>query len=87
MYLTMQKFVLCFVKCCYLFHVLIVLHFFISVKTKTDAIETKFKKAIKEIQRNTNEIIEKVMNKACFHNALTHISIYHMSYILFLYHP
>ena len=59
-------FVLCFVLCCYLFYVLIVLHFFISVKTKTDAIQIKFKKAIDEIQRNTNAIIEEVMNKACF---------------------
>ena len=37
-----------------------------SVKIKTDSIQTTFKNAIAEVERNTNAIIETLMDKARF---------------------
>ena len=36
------------------------------MQTKTDLIQTAFKNAIAEIERNTNAILETLMTKACF---------------------
>ena len=38
-----------------------------QLKTKTDAIQTTFKNAIAEVERNTNAIMEEIMNKAGLH--------------------
>ena len=41
--------------------------FYSGLKTKTDAIQTTFKNAIAEVERNTNAIKEEISNKAGLH--------------------
>ena len=40
------------------------IYFFIPTKTKSDAIQTVFKNAIAEVERNTSAILDAVMHKA-----------------------
>ena len=40
--------------------------FYNGLKTKTESIQTAFKNAIAEVERNTNAILETLMKKACF---------------------
>ena len=41
-----------------------IIKFFIPTKTKSDSIQTVFKNAIAEVERNTSAILNAVMNKA-----------------------